>query len=117
MQFSISYPTELLSLLDGIELMIIIIGCFAQTLAGEAHAVNVIAVIIVWRFIVSLFFPMSDRSSNTAGSLDNSASSPMKYTVLIHIFFCRWVSELEATTRYLQSSRLSSPRQRFVVVS
>ena len=33
--------------------MIIIIGCFAQSLAGEAHAVNVIAVIIVWRGIVS----------------------------------------------------------------
>ncbi|KLO17236.1 phosphate permease [Schizopora paradoxa] len=38
----------------GIELMIIIIGCFAQTLAGEAHAVNVIAVIIVWRFIMGI---------------------------------------------------------------
>lgn len=34
--------------------MIIIIGCFAQSLAGQAHAVNVIAVIIVWRGIVSL---------------------------------------------------------------
>ena len=39
--------------IDGIELMIIIIGCFAQSLAGEAHAVNIIAVIIVWRGIVS----------------------------------------------------------------
>lgn len=53
MQNLVSCQTELFSLLDGIELMIIIIGCFAQTLAGEAHAVNVIAVIIVWRFIVS----------------------------------------------------------------
>lgn len=51
---------------DGIELMIIIIGCFAQSLAGEAHAVNIIAVIIVWRGIVrdSFFLyvrPPSDR--------------------------------------------------------
>lgn len=34
--------------------MIIIIGCFAQTLAGQAHAVNIIAVIIVWRFIMGI---------------------------------------------------------------
>jgi len=38
----------------GIELMIIIIGCFAQSLAGEAHAVNIIAVIIVWRGIMGI---------------------------------------------------------------
>jgi len=36
--------------------MIIIVGCFAQTLAGEAESVNVFAVIIVWRFIVRIFF-------------------------------------------------------------
>lgn len=40
--------------------MIIIIGCFAQSLAGEAHAVNIIAVIIVWRGIVrNSFFSWS----------------------------------------------------------
>ncbi|KAH8118097.1 phosphate permease [Phellopilus nigrolimitatus] len=38
----------------GVELMIIIVGCFAQCLAGEAHAVNIIAVIIVWRFLMGI---------------------------------------------------------------
>ncbi|EKM58403.1 uncharacterized protein PHACADRAFT_207229 [Phanerochaete carnosa HHB-10118-sp] len=38
----------------GIELMIMIVGTFGQTLAGEAHAVNIIAVIIVWRFIMGV---------------------------------------------------------------
>ena len=38
---------------DGVELIIIIIGTFGQALAGEAHAVNIFAVIILWRFVVS----------------------------------------------------------------
>lgn len=38
----------------GIELMIIIIGCFAQALSGRAHAISVIAVLIVWRFIMGV---------------------------------------------------------------
>ncbi|THG97084.1 hypothetical protein EW145_g7675 [Phellinidium pouzarii] len=38
----------------GVELMIIIVGCFGQALAGQAHAVNVIAVIIVWRGIMGI---------------------------------------------------------------
>lgn len=38
---------------DGIELMIIIVGCFGQVLSGSGHAVNIWGVIIVWRFIVS----------------------------------------------------------------
>lgn len=42
--------------IDGVELMIIIVGCFGQVLSGEAHAVNIIAVIIVWRGIVSSIF-------------------------------------------------------------
>ena len=46
----------LLFLADGIELMIIIVGCFGQVLSGEANAVNIIAVIIVWRGIVSSIF-------------------------------------------------------------
>ncbi|KAI5122557.1 hypothetical protein M0805_005284 [Coniferiporia weirii] len=38
----------------GVELMIIIVGCFGQALSGQAHAVNVIAVIIVWRGIMGI---------------------------------------------------------------
>jgi hypothetical protein len=38
---------------DGIELMIMIIATFGQALAGQAPAVSVLGVIIVWRFIVS----------------------------------------------------------------
>jgi hypothetical protein len=38
---------------DGIELTIIIIGTFAQAVVGSARAVNIFAVIIIWRFFVS----------------------------------------------------------------
>ncbi|KLO07465.1 phosphate permease [Schizopora paradoxa] len=38
----------------GVELLTIIVGCFAQTLAGEARAVNVIDVIIVWRVVMGI---------------------------------------------------------------
>jgi len=34
--------------------MIMIIATFGQALAGEAPAVNILGVIIVWRFIVSI---------------------------------------------------------------
>lgn len=40
-------------LADGIELMIIVTATFAQALAGNAPAVNIIGVLVVWRFIVS----------------------------------------------------------------
>ncbi|KAG2035856.1 phosphate transporter [Suillus americanus] len=38
----------------GIELMIMIIATFGQALAGEAPAVNILGVIIVWRFIMGV---------------------------------------------------------------
>ncbi|KZS92460.1 inorganic phosphate transporter [Sistotremastrum niveocremeum HHB9708] len=38
----------------GIELMIIIIGTFGQAVSGEAHAVNIIGVLVVWRFIMGV---------------------------------------------------------------
>lgn len=38
----------------GIELMIMIIATFGQALAGEAPAINILAVIIVWRFIMGV---------------------------------------------------------------
>jgi len=37
---------------DGVELMIIIVATFAQALSGNAAAVHIIGVLIVWRFIV-----------------------------------------------------------------
>lgn len=40
-------------MIDGVELMVMIIATFGQALAGQAPAVNVLGVIIVWRFIVS----------------------------------------------------------------
>jgi PHS family inorganic phosphate transporter-like MFS transporter len=43
----------LISLADGVELMIIIVATFAQALSGSADAVSIIGVLIVWRFIVS----------------------------------------------------------------
>lgn len=39
---------------DGFELIIIIVGTFAQALAGSGYAVNIIGVLIVWRFVVRL---------------------------------------------------------------
>jgi PHS family inorganic phosphate transporter-like MFS transporter len=39
-------------MIDGVELMVMIIATFGQALAGQAPAVSVIGVIIVWRFIV-----------------------------------------------------------------
>ena len=44
---------KLIQGIDGVELIIIIIGTFGQAVAGEAHAVNIFAVIILWSFIVS----------------------------------------------------------------
>jgi len=38
----------------GVELMIIIIGTFAQALSGGAHAVTIIGVLVVWRFITGI---------------------------------------------------------------
>lgn len=38
----------------GVELMIIITGTFAQALSGQGHAVGIIGVLIVWRFIMGV---------------------------------------------------------------
>ncbi|KAF8591129.1 phosphate permease [Ramaria rubella] len=38
----------------GIELCIIIVATFAQCLAGKAHAVSIIAVLVTWRFIMGV---------------------------------------------------------------
>lgn len=39
--------------------MIIIVATFAQALSGNAHAVHIIGVLIVWRFIVSITLLLS----------------------------------------------------------
>ncbi|KAI5116663.1 hypothetical protein M0805_000812 [Coniferiporia weirii] len=38
----------------GVEMIIIIIGCFGQAVAGQGQAVNIFAVIIVWRFFMGI---------------------------------------------------------------
>ncbi|EPT01390.1 hypothetical protein FOMPIDRAFT_1023292 [Fomitopsis schrenkii] len=38
----------------GIELMIIIIATFGQAVAGQAKAINILGIIIVWRFIMGI---------------------------------------------------------------
>ncbi|GBE87936.1 Inorganic phosphate transporter PHO84 [Sparassis crispa] len=38
----------------GIELMLIIVATFGQAVAGQAHAANIIAVIITWRFVMGV---------------------------------------------------------------
>ncbi|KAJ7170579.1 inorganic phosphate transporter [Mycena crocata] len=38
----------------GVELMIIIVATFAQALSGGAHAVSIIGVLVVWRFIMGI---------------------------------------------------------------
>jgi MFS transporter, PHS family, inorganic phosphate transporter len=39
-------------ILDGVELIIIIIGTFGQAVSGNGHAVGIIGVLVVWRFFV-----------------------------------------------------------------
>ncbi|KAJ7637618.1 phosphate transporter [Mycena polygramma] len=38
----------------GVELMIIIVGTFAQALSGGAHAVSIVGVLVVWRFLMGI---------------------------------------------------------------
>ncbi|KAL0576775.1 hypothetical protein V5O48_005218 [Marasmius crinis-equi] len=38
----------------GVELMVIIVTTFAQALSGSGHAVNIIGVLIVWRFLMGI---------------------------------------------------------------
>ena len=81
----------------GVELMIIIIATFGQSVSGEAHAVNVLGVLIVWRGLVS-------RTS-------------IFFSRVCSLNSLRWVSVLEATTRFPPSSRPNSPRRTSVAVS
>ena len=78
--------------------MIIIIGTFGQALAGQAHAVNIIAVIIVWRFIVRTILVM--RLSHILTEFSN-----------------RRVLESGVITHLVLSLPLSSLRRESVVVS
>ena len=58
------YILPLISLTDGIELMIIIVATFAQAVSGNGEAVSIIGVLVVWRFLVSRhpFIPYSSHS-------------------------------------------------------
>ncbi|TFK88837.1 phosphate transporter [Polyporus arcularius HHB13444] len=38
----------------GIEMMLIIVASFGQAMAGQAHAANIIGVLVVWRFIMGI---------------------------------------------------------------
>lgn len=37
---------------DGVELIIMIVGTFGQCLSANGHAINIFGVLVVWRFIV-----------------------------------------------------------------
>jgi PHS family inorganic phosphate transporter-like MFS transporter len=50
--------TEFPPMLDGIELMIIIVATFAQALSANGHAIHIIGVLVIWRFIVSTHLPL-----------------------------------------------------------
>ncbi|KAJ7227079.1 inorganic phosphate transporter [Mycena pura] len=50
----------------GVELMIIIVGTFAQALSGGGHAVGIIGVLVVWRFLARIGgdYPLSATISS-----------------------------------------------------
>ena len=58
------------SILDGIELMIIIVATFGQALSGQAPAIRIIGVLVVWRFLVSRDIPLQSRGSPLTHRLD-----------------------------------------------
>lgn len=60
--------------------MIMIIATFGQALSGQAPAVGIIGVLIVWRFIVS-------------------PSATINPSTLPHHYFIRWASALAVITR------------------
>jgi hypothetical protein len=37
---------------DGVELMIIIVATFGQAVSANGHAIKIIGVLVVWRFVV-----------------------------------------------------------------
>ncbi|KAG6819337.1 hypothetical protein H0H93_012782 [Arthromyces matolae] len=47
-------PNDIDTLPDGIELLIIIVGTFAQALSTGGHAVTIIGVLVVWRFLMGI---------------------------------------------------------------
>ena len=49
------WSCPLIPLIDGVELMVIVIGSFGQAVSSDGHAINIFWVLIVWRFVVSPF--------------------------------------------------------------
>lgn len=88
--------SQLIYVVDGVELMIMIIATFGQALSGQAPAVSIIGVLIVWRFIV--------RSR--------------LFSLPLHLKqFSRWVSVSVVTTPSVPSSPRNLQLPRVVVVS
>ncbi|KAF7330440.1 putative inorganic phosphate transporter [Mycena venus] len=52
----------------GVELMIIIVGTFAQALSAGNHAVSIVGVLVVWRFLASGDYPLSATISSEFAS-------------------------------------------------
>lgn len=52
--FRLQISSSSLVALDGIELMIIILGTFGQAISGSGPTVGIIGAIIVWRFILGV---------------------------------------------------------------
>jgi hypothetical protein len=74
---------------DGIELVIIIVATFGQAVSGNGHAVGIIGVIVVWRFLVSILLVI--------------------YLVTLKLTNLRWVLALVVTTHLALSSPPNSP--------
>lgn len=51
-------------ILDGFELTIMIFATFAQAISADGRAVNIIAVLIVWRFLVNV--PLTLQKSQSS---------------------------------------------------
>jgi hypothetical protein len=51
------------SIADGVELMIIIVATFGQAVSGQAPAIHIIGILVVWRFVVSPILPPFVKSS------------------------------------------------------
>jgi PHS family inorganic phosphate transporter-like MFS transporter len=88
-------PAYMLSLFaDGVELMIIIIATFGQALSGNGHAVSIIGVLVVWRFIMGVGiggdYPLSAVISS------EFASTRTRGRLMTAVFACQGWGNLAA---------------------
>jgi PHS family inorganic phosphate transporter-like MFS transporter len=92
----------------GIELMIIIIATFAQALSGGAHAVNIIGVLVVWRFIMGVGiggdYPLSAVISS------EFAATRIRGRLMTAVFACQgWGNFTAALVAYVIVSAYKTP--------